>query len=253
MSRSNGLDQRMRGFIGAVCILAWVGVLPCRAEAPAAAPATAPIYSATQPSADGIGKVYMGREIAQVMGHQAAGWLERAAREREEQPQRVVEDMELRPTDIVGDIGAGSGYFSFRLAAKVPQGKVLAEDIQPEMLELAKKGAAKRAITNVEPVLGTTSDPKLPEAGVDVVLMVDAYHEFDQPREMMEGIFKSLKPGGRVVLVEYRGEDPEVPIKPHHKMTEAQAIKEMAVVGLEHVKTFEDLPRQHVMIFQKKK
>lgn len=238
----------LRAVVLAMCF-AWLAGGVCRAEAPA----SAPVYSTTQPSPDGIGKVYMGREIAQVMGHQAAGWLERAAREREEAPQKVVDDMELQATDVVADIGAGSGYFSFRLAAKVPQGKVLAVDIQQEMLDLLKKGAVKRGVTNVEPVLGTTSDPKLPEGGVNVALMVDAYHEFDQPREMLEGIVKSLKPDGRVVLVEYRAEDPEVMIKPHHKMTEAQAIKEMAAVGLKHVKTLEDLPQQHLMIFQKQK
>jgi ubiquinone/menaquinone biosynthesis C-methylase UbiE len=211
----------------------------------------APVYQTGRPSADGIGKFYMGREIAQVMGHLGAPWLERAEREEEEHPQKLVQMMELRPTDVVADIGAGTGYFSFRLAAKVPEGKVLAVDIQPEMLDLLKGAARERGVKNVEPVLGKIDDPCLPPAAVDVALMVDAYHEFDHPREMMEGIFRALKPGGRVVLVEYRGEDPDVPIKPLHKMTEAQAKKEMAVVGLQHVKTLPGLPRQHVMIFRK--
>jgi ubiquinone/menaquinone biosynthesis C-methylase UbiE len=193
----------------------------------------------------------MGREIAHVMGHQGADWLERAEREEEEHPQKVVDLMELRPADVVADIGAGTGYFSFRMAAKVTAGKVLAVDIQPEMLDLLKGAAAARKVTNVEPVLGKIDDPALPPAAVDVALMVDAYHEFDHPREMMLGIVRALKPGGRVVLVEYRGEDPNVPIKPLHKMTEAQAKKEMAAVGLEHVKTLPDLPRQHVLIFRK--
>ena len=128
---------------------------------------------------------------------------------------------------------------------------MLAVDIQQEMLDLLRDAAAKRGVKNVEPVLGKVDDPNLPAGQVDVALMVDAYHEFDHPREMMEGIVKGLKPGGRVVLVEYRGEDPEVPIKPLHKMTEAQAKKEMAAVGLRHLKTHPDLPRQHVMVFQK--
>ena len=224
------------------------------AESPA--PATRPssaelLYSTTQPSPDGIGKVYLGREIAHVMGHVGARWLERPGREEEEAPSKAIELMGLKPTDVVADIGAGTGYFSFRIAPKVPQGKVLAEDIEPAMLVDIKKNAVKAGVTNVEGILGTIEDPKLPEGGVDVVLMVDAYHEFDHPREMMQAIVKVLKPGGRVIDLEYRGEDPNVQIKPHHKMTQAQAIKEMNAVGLKHLKTYDDLPQQHLMIFEK--
>ena len=221
-------------------------------RSPAAAAATTqPVYQSVAPSSDGIGKVYMGREIAQVMGHEGADWLERPEREKEERPAMLVDAMELRPTDVVADIGAGTGYFSFRIAPKVPQGKVLAVDIQQEMLDLLNAKAKQAGVKNVETVLGAESDPKLPAGSVDVVLMVDAYHEFSQPREMMEAIVRSLKPGGRVVQVEYRGEDPAVAIKPHHKMTVAQAIKEQAAVGLKHVATREDLPQQHILIFQK--
>jgi 2-polyprenyl-3-methyl-5-hydroxy-6-metoxy-1,4-benzoquinol methylase len=214
-------------------------------------PATQPVYTTTRPSDDGIGKVYMGREIAFVMGHEGIHWLERPTRELEEQPRKAIELMELKPTDVVADIGAGSGYFSFRMAVKVPKGKVLAEDIQQEMIDEVNREAKKRGVTNVEPILGTIEDPKLPEGQVDVALMVDAYHEFDHPREMMQGIVKGLKAGGRVILIEYRAEDPNVMIKPHHKMTEAQAKKEMAAVGLVHVKTIDDLPQQHLMVFEK--
>ena len=217
----------------------------------AEAPTTKPVYTATRPSDDGIGKVYMGREIAFVMGHEGIHWLERPTRELEEQPRKAIELMELKPTDVVADIGAGSGYFSFRMAAKVPKGKVLAEDIQQEMIDEVNREAKKRGVINVQPILGTIEDPKLPEGQVDVALMVDAYHEFDHPREMMEGIAKGLKPGGRVILIEYRAEDPNVMIKPHHKMTVAQAKKEMAAVGLKHVKTVEELPQQHLMVFEK--
>ena len=224
---------------------------PSVATPPPAAPAERPVYETRPASPDGIGKVYMGREIAQVMGHQGADWLERAEREEEERPQQLVDMMELRPADVVADIGAGTGYFSFRMAAKLTAGKVLAVDIQPEMLDRLTRAAEARGVTNVEPVLGTIDDPNLPPGAVDVALMVDAYHEFDHPREMMVGIVRALKRGGRVVLVEYRGEDPDVPIKLLHKMTEAQARKEMAAVGLEHVKTLPDLPRQHVLIFRK--
>ncbi len=220
--------------------------------APTTQPTTAPdVYTATMPSPDGTGKVYMGREIAHVMGHLGAYWLERPGREQEEAPSKAIELMQLKPTDIVADIGAGTGYFSFRIAPKVPKGRVLAEDIEPAMLRDIRKNAEKTGAKNVEGILGTIEDPKLPEAAVDVVLMVDAYHEFDHPREMMLAIVKALKPGGRVIDLEYRAEDPNVMILPHHKMTQAQAIKEMTAVGLKHVKTNDDLPQQHMMIFIK--
>lgn len=206
-------------------------------------------YSETTPSQDGIGVVYMGREIARVMGHEGADWLERPERVTEEQPDRVVEAMQLKATDVVADIGAGTGYFSIRIARKVPQGSVIGEDIQPEMIGLMKVKLAETGITNVKPLLGTTEDPKLPAGGVDKVLMVDAYHEFDKPLEMMQGIVKGLKPDGQVVFVEYRGEDPNVPILPHHKLTEAQLSKEMAAVGLHLVRKYEDLPWQHVLFY----
>lgn len=227
-----------------------------RKSPPASAPAqmpekASPYYSTTRPSADGIGKVYMGREIAQVMGHMGAGWLERRDREAEEAPGKAIALMDLRPTDVVADIGAGTGYFSLRIAPRVPRGKVLAEDIEPAMLNDIRRNARRAGVANIEPILGTVEDPRLPEAGVDVVLMVDAYHEFDHPREMMEAIVRALRPGGRVVDLEYRAEDPNVAIKPHHKMTEAQAVKEMRAVGLEHLVTHEDLPQQHLMVFRK--
>lgn len=216
-------------------------------------PTSQPIYTTTRQSQDGIGKVYMGREIAFVMGHQGIHWLERPTRELEEQPRKAIEMMELKATDVVADIGAGSGYFSFRMAAKVPQGKVLAVDIQKEMTDAVEKTAKEKNVTNVETILSTVEDPKLPEGKVDVALMVDAYHEFDHPREMMDGIAKGLKPGGRVILVEYRAEDPNVMILPHHKMTIDQAKKEMAAVGLTFVESKEDLPQQHFMVFEKAK
>ena len=222
------------------------------AAPPTSAPATTQaVYEYRQASRDGLGKLYMGREIAHFMSHRGADWLERPEREEEEKPQALVDAIELKPADVVADIGVGTGYFAFRLAQKVPQGKVLGVDIQPEMLELLEKAAKERGVTNVKGVLGETADPKLPEGGVDVVLMVDAYHEFDQPREMMQAVVRALKPGGRVVLVEYRAEDPNVPIKPLHKMTEAQARREMAAAGLTLVETKDVLPRQHLMIFEK--
>jgi tRNA A58 N-methylase Trm61 len=200
---------------------------------------------------DGIGKFYMGREIALVMGHQGADWLERPEREAEEDSDRLVDQLKLNAGDVVADIGAGTGYYSRRLARKVaPTGKVLAVDIQPEMLTLLTNKLSALGITNVVPILGSVTNPALPATSVDLVLMVDVYHEFDFPFEMMQSICHSLKPGGRVVFVEYRSEDPKIPIKPVHKMTENQVRKEMSVQQLQWVETIEVLPRQHIIVFQ---
>jgi SAM-dependent methyltransferase len=202
---------------------------------------------------DGIGKFYMGREIAQVMGHEAAGWLERPEREKEEQPAKLMDALKLKEGDVVADVGAGSGYLSFRLAERVgAKGKVYAEDIQDEMLDLIRKKMKEKKAANVEPVLGTITDPKLPAEGVDLILLVDVYHEFDHPFEMTEAMVKALKPGGRLVFVEYRREDADVPIKTVHKMLEKQVIKEMGPHPLRHVKTLDALPWQHIIIFEKK-
>jgi protein-L-isoaspartate O-methyltransferase len=201
----------------------------------------------------GSGKFYMGREISLVMGHQGAGWLERPEREKEEQPSRLLKMLEVKPGMVVADIGAGSGYYSFRMAKQIgAKGKVLAVDIQKEMLTIIRKRMKKNKVENVEPVLGTETDPKLPAGGVDLILMVDVYHEFTFPYEMTEALAKSLKAGGRMVFVEFRREDEKVPILLAHKMTEKQVLAEMASHPLKHVKTLESLPWQHVIIFQKK-
>ncbi|MGL5064042.1 MAG: class I SAM-dependent methyltransferase [Microcoleus sp.] len=200
---------------------------------------------------DGIGKFYMGREIAKVMGYQGAGWLERPSRGMEEKSARLTNNLDLKPTDIVADIGAGTGYFSFRIAPLVPQGKVFAVDVQPEMLNFLELNKVEKNISNVEPVLGSIDNPNLPENSIDLALMVDAYHEFEYPREMMQGIVKALKPGGRVVSIEFRGENPLIPIKGLHKMTQKQVKKEMAAVGLVWKETKNMLPQQHLMVFEK--
>ena len=210
-----------------------------------------PAYETRTPSRYGIGKLYMGREIAFVMSHQGADWLERPERIEEERTDLLVAELGLRPTDVVADVGAGSGVLSFLMSARVPQGRVLAVDIQPEMLDMLAKARAKRGIRNVETVLGTLTDPRLPTESIDLALMVDAYHEFSHPFEMMQAIVRALRPGGRVALVEYRAEDPNVPILPTHKMTQEQAKKEMAVVGLRWVETKNSLPQQHLMLFEK--
>lgn len=202
-------------------------------------------------SPDGIGKFYLGREIAQVMGHEGAGWLERPSRESSEQPEQAIASLNLKPTDIVADIGAGTGYFTFRISRFVPQGKVLAVDVQPEMLALMNFVKTQENIQNVQPILGTEDHPNLPESTIDLALMVDAYHEFQYPQEMMQGIVKSLKPGGRVVLLEYRQENPLIFIKGLHKMSEKQVKKEMAAVGLNWKETQDFLPQQHFLVFEK--
>jgi len=217
----------------------------------ACAAAAQDLYTAKRPSMDGIGKVYMGREIAFVMGHQGAGWLERSERAREEGTELLVRNLPLKPADTVADIGAGTGYFSFRLAARVPEGKVYAVDIQQEMLDIIERRKSSGQAANVVGVLGTESDPRLPENALDLILMVDAYHEFEYPREMGEAMVRALKPGGRIALVEYRAEDDNVPIKPLHKMTQAQAKKEMAALGLTWERTVDALPWQHLMFFVK--
>ncbi len=197
----------------------------------------------------GIGKFYMGREISFVMGHLAADWLNRPGRIQEEMPDEVVENMNLEPDQVVADIGAGSGYFSFRIAEKVPDGEVLAVDIQQEMLDLIERQKAEGRGGNIRTVLGEIDDPRLPENSIDAAIMVDAYHEFSHPFEMIDGIYRALKPGGRIFLLEYRGEDPSVPIRPLHKMTEEQVVREMSVFGLEWTDTLDFLPWQHMMIF----
>lgn len=202
---------------------------------------------------NGIGKFYMGREIAHVMGHQAADWLERPERDAEEHTEKLVDQLKLKPGNVVADIGCGTGYFSHRLAKKVtPGGSVLGVDIQPEMLQILTNKMAEAGVTNVVPILGTITDPKLPTNSVDLALMVDVYHEFDHPYEMMQAIVRGLKPGGRVVFVEFRAEDPKVPIKAVHKMSEAQVKREMAPFPLEWVETLDPLPRQHIIVFRRK-
>lgn len=207
----------------------------------------------TASNRDGIGKFYMGREISHVMGHQGARWLERSQRESEERPDLLIEALNLKPGDVVADIGTGTGYIAWRIAQQVADnGIVYGVDIQQEMLDLLAENMTKRGVTNVQGMLGTITDPKLPPNTVDLVIMVDVYHEFSHPYEMMQGICSGLKVGGRVAFVEYRAEDPSVPIKRLHKMTELQVLKEATPHPLEWVETIETLPSQHVIIFKKK-
>lgn len=208
-------------------------------------------YQYRASSQDGIGKVYMGREIAQVMGHEGAYWLERPSRELQEHPQTVIDLLDLPADATVADIGAGSGYMTVRLANSLSRGKVFAVDLQPEMLDLLEQRLDEQGITTVEPVQGDVDDPHLPPESLDLALMVDAYHEFAYPREMMQQLRSALKPGGQVVLAEYRAENPLVLIKRLHKMSEQQVRREMRAVGLRWVKTDETLPQQHLLFFEK--
>jgi precorrin-6B methylase 2 len=200
---------------------------------------------------NGIGKFFLGREIAHVMGPGGIPWLERPEREDEERPTKVIEALDLKGGEVVCDFGAGSGYYTFRLAPKLAKGKVLAVEIQEDMIKELKKNIEGKKTENVEIVRGTEKDPKLTEKSVDLLLMVDVYHELEYPYETMMAIRKALKPGGRVVLVEFRKEDPKVPIKEVHKMSEEQIKKEMALFGLTHLKTVGTLPWQHIAIYTK--
>ena len=208
-------------------------------------------YEYRTASRDGIGKVYQGREISHVMGHLGAGWLERPTRMQEERTDLLISKLPLTQDSIVADIGAGTGYFTFPVARRVPQGHVYAIDIQPEMLAIIEARKTELGVTNIEPVLGRIDHPGLGEATVDLIFIVDAYHEFSHPREMGEAMADALKPGGRLVLIEYRAEDPSVPIKRLLKMTEIQAKREMATIGLDWEMTHDFLPQQHFLVFRK--
>ncbi len=208
-----------------------------------------PTVTDGQKSRDGIGKYFMGREIAQVMGHQGAAWLERPERQAEEDTASVLRALEMKKEWVVADIGCGTGYYSYRMAPSVKE--VLGVEIQQEMLDLLMAAGKKNGITNVKPVLGTISDPKLPAGGVDLVLLVDVYHEFDHPVEMLTAIRQSLSATGRVALVEYKAEDPRIPIKPIHKLSEAQARKEFEAIGFTWDRTVSTLPWQHLIFFKR--
>ncbi|MEP6635025.1 MAG: methyltransferase domain-containing protein [Luteimonas sp.] len=220
----------------------------------ASAPATAHDgYGHVSPSPDGIGRTYAGREIAGVMGWQGAAWLERQEREREERGSRLLRVLALKPGMNVADIGAGTGYYERRIAPLVgPMGKVYAVDVQPQMVAMLKKIAARPEFVNVVPVLGAERDPHLAPGSIDLAMMVDVYHELAYPSQMLDAIVRALKPGGRVAFVEYRAEDPRVPIKSLHKMSEAQVRREAALHALTWQRTDESLPWQHVVIFVKR-
>src|SRR5262249_41239397 len=193
-----------------------------------------------------------GRRIAGVMGMGGADWLVRPEREQEEQPDKALDELKLKPGMVIADIGAGVGYMSIRMAKRVaPNGKIYANDLQPEMLQRLRENAAKEKVTNIQTVVGDVADPKLPANTMDLVLLVDVYHEFSQPQQMLRKIRETLKPDGRLVLLEYRAEDPNVPIIAEHKMTVAQVKLELEAEGFTMSQVIESLPRQHILILTK--
>jgi ubiquinone/menaquinone biosynthesis C-methylase UbiE len=214
-------------------------------------PQSAPGYRIGSASRDGIGKFYYQREIAQVMGFEGAEWLERADRAREERPDLLVKALHLAPGMNVADIGAGSGYLSQRMAPLIAPGRVLAVDVQPQMVELLKRLSAQPGLQNIVPILGSIENVNLQKDSIDLAIMVDTYHELSAPYEIVASVIESLKSGGRLVLVEYRGEDPSVPIKPLHKMTIAQLRRELRQFPLAVERIDERLPIQHIVIFRK--
>ncbi len=209
-------------------------------------------YQSAPPSADGIGKVYQGREIAKMMGFDGAAWLERTERQKEERADLLMTELELKPGMDVADVGAGTGYYSRRMALQVgPKGQVYAIEVQPQMLRILETTAQRPGYGNIVPVLGADDDVKLPEASIDLAVMVDVYHELAYPHEVLASIVRALRPGGRMVFVEYRGEDFRVPIKPLHKMTEQQVRLEAADQALVWERTARTLPWQHVVVFRR--
>ncbi|CAI8156574.1 MAG: putative methyltransferase YcgJ [Polaribacter sp. SA4-10] len=200
---------------------------------------------------NGIGKWYMGREIAYVMGFEGIGWLERSDREKEENVSNLIKNMRIKLNDTIADIGAGSGYHAFRMAPLAKKGLVYAVDIQEEMLMAIEKSKESRKIRNIETILGSEKGVHLPKNSVDKILMVDVYHEFNFPSEMIASMKNALKPNGQLFLIEYRDEDSKVPIKKIHKMTEKQAVKEMEAAGFKLKENIENLPWQHCMVFVK--
>ena len=201
---------------------------------------------------NGKGKWYMGREVAYVMGFQGINWLERSEREIEEDVSTLIKNMEIKTDDTIADIGAGSGYHVFRMAPLAENGLVYAVDIQPEMLEAIELKKRSKRVSNVETVLGSEKSINLPKNSLDKILLVDVYHEFSYPAEMVGSIKNALKSNGQLFLIEYRGEDSSVPIKKIHKMTVKQSIKEMEAAGFRLKENIDNLPWQHCMIFEKK-
>jgi ubiquinone/menaquinone biosynthesis C-methylase UbiE len=200
---------------------------------------------------DGIGKWYMGREIAYVMSHYGISWLERPEREKEERVTLLLKNMDLKPGMAVADIGAGSGYHAVRMSKMVGDGKIYAVDVEPKMIDYLNKKIKDEGYKNIKTILGKEQSVNLPPESIDIMLLVDVYHELSFPYEMARSMMEALKPGGKLYLVEYKAEDITVPIKEVHKMTQKQAVKEIRAGGFIFVKNMENLPWQHCLVFKK--
>jgi ubiquinone/menaquinone biosynthesis C-methylase UbiE len=223
----------MRTRLAAIVVVAIVAVALARAQQPGVHPVS-------------------GRVYAQTMGVQGASWLERSEREREEDPDLAIRLLKIQKGSTVADVGAGSGYITLKLARAVgPMGKVYANDVQPGMLDLLQKNVQKAKVMNIVPVLGAIDDPKLPADSIDLAIMVDVYHEFSQPQQMLQHLREALKANGRLVLLEYRAEDPDIPIRPEHKMSKPQVKQELEHEGFKQSRVFDDLPWQHLFVFTK--
>lgn len=210
------------------------------------------IYQYKNPSKDGIGKIYQGREISFVMDAAGADWLERNNRNEEENTSLAISKLPISAKSVVADIGAGSGYYSFRIAQNIPDGKVYAVEIQDEFIGMLKKNQLQKGIKNVEVVKGTEQNPNLPANSIDLAIMVDVYHELAYPQEMLSALAKALKPDGKILLLEYRAEDPDVAIKELHKMSVKQVSKEMEANGFKLYQREDFLPIQHFLVYEKK-
>lgn len=223
----------------------------CGSAQPPAAPATDSVYTYKTPHPDGTGKVYQGREIAHVMSTGGGAWLERRSRQQEEDAAASLSALPLQPNSVVADIGAGTGYYTFRLAPLVPQGKVLAVEIQDEFIRSLRERAKEAGANNVTVIKGGERSPNLPDSSTDLAIMVDVYHELAYPREMLQALHRALRPDGRLLLLEYRAEDPSIPIKELHKMSVAQVTRELAANGFLLAERRDMLPVQHYLLFRK--
>ncbi len=248
------MTSRLRGLL-AMLVLSTGAVALAQDAPPKDQPtAKAKARRPTRPTHNESDRTYQGREIAEVMSYLGADWLVRPEREQEEQPEAMLDALKLKPGDVVADIGAGVGYTSVRMSKRVGEkGTVYATDVQPQMIKLLRENLKTMGVTNIKPILCTPTDQKLPESAVDLAIMVDVYHECSDPEATLKGIRKALKPGGRLVLVEFRAEDPDVPIKPEHKMTVAQVKKEIEPQGFAFKELHDFLPWQHIIIFEKSK
>lgn len=239
--------RRLRRLLaGALLTLSGIGLVN------AAGPSDLLVYGKVAPSAGGTGKTFAGREIAQVMSWHGAGWLERRERSAEERPDLLLAALPLRAGMVVADVGAGSGYYVRKMAPRVlPGGRIIAVDVQPEMIALLQKQIAETRATHIDTVLATETDCRLAPDSIDLALFVDVYHELQYPIETMQCVKRALKPEGQIALVEFRAEDARVPIRPQHKMSEAQIKKEAALLGLQWMKTVSSLPWQHLVFLKK--